>query len=191
MKITVRQLVWWDVAKECALATIGKKPITPMPSKEWIAKALLSQHSPIRAVQYLITLEDIPYAMMGHFVRHKIGFEPFVCTSREDRTGVPRNERSQMDLVSMKVLINAQGLINVSKKRLCNKADSLTKQIWLGVRSEIRKTDPILADKMQPQCVSDGCQCREFEPCGFHKSNACKKEAETLNNTDYEHSDDK
>ena len=64
-----------------------------------------------------------------HLVRHWLGFIPFVHSQREDRRQleVPRDELPQGALNDMDISINAQAMINVSRKRLCSKASPETR----------------------------------------------------------------
>lgn len=162
--IEIKKLVDWDVVKEAALATENKRPKEPFPSEEWKAKMLLAEHSPIRALQFFIRMEDIPYYVAMHLVRHKHGVEWFCATSREDRTGVPREERRQTDLVNLSCIINAQALIAISRKRLCNKADKTTQAVWVEVKKVMKGVDAIVADAMLPECAYRG-KCTELKPC--------------------------
>ena len=167
MKVEIRKITDWDLVYETALATIDKK-VTKEPSDAWKRKILNAEHSPIRALQFLIKLEGIPYFVSTHLVRHKIGVEHYVSTSREDRTGIKREERKQTDLVNHTMLINAQALITMSRKRLCTMADAKTREVWRAVKEEIKKVEPILAEFMVPECVyRQGCH--EFKPCGYFK----------------------
>jgi hypothetical protein len=162
--ITIKKLIDWDVVKEAALATENKRPKEPFPTDEWKAKMLTAEHSPIRCLQFFIRMENIPYFVAMHLVRHKQGVEWFVGTSREDRTGVPRDERKQTDLVNLSCIINAQALITISRKRLCNKADKKTQAVWVEVKKVMKEVDPAMANAMLPECVYRG-RCTELKPC--------------------------
>lgn len=162
--ITIKKLVDWDVVKEAALATENKRPKEPFPSDEWKSKMLLAEHSPIRCLQFFIRMEDIPYYVAMHLVRHKHGVEWFCATSREDRTGVPRDERRQTDLVNLSCIINAQALITISRKRLCNKADRTTQAVWVEVKKAMKGVDAVMAQAMLPECAYRG-KCTELKPC--------------------------
>lgn len=164
MKIEIKKLVDWDVVKEAALATENKRPKEPFPTDKWKAKMLTAEHSPIRCLQFFIRMENIPYFVAMHLVRHKQGVEWFVGTSREDRTGVPREERRQTDLVNLSCIINAQALITISRKRLCNKADKKTQAVWVEVKKVMKEVDPAMANAMVPECVYRG-RCTELKPC--------------------------
>lgn len=135
------------------------------PTSEWKRKLLLAEHSPLRHSLITIEVKDIPYCIMGHFVRHHNGVTPYVSTSREDRTGVPRDERKQTDPVTMRMDLNIQSLINISRKRLCNQADPTTQKIWLGVIKEIAKKDEDIAWACVPEGIRS-CGCPEkFGQC--------------------------
>ena len=164
--ITIKKLIDWDVVKEAALATENKRPKELFPTDEWKAKMLTAEHSPIRCLQFFIRIENIPYFVAMHFVRHKQGVEWFVGTSREDRTGVPREERKQTDLVNLSCIINAQALITISRKRLCNKADKKTQAVWVEVKKVMKEVDSAMANAMVPECAYRG-RCTELKPCKY------------------------
>ena len=164
MKVQIKKLIDWDIVKEAALATESKRPKTLFPTEEWKSKILNAEHSPIRCLQFFIRMEEIPYYVAMHLVRHKHGVEWFVGTSREDRTGVPREERRQTDLVSLSCIINAQALINMSRKRLCGKADIKTRELWNLVKKVMYDVDMSMASVMQPECAYRG-KCTEMKPC--------------------------
>ena len=75
----------WMQVKNSALSTVGKEN-GKYPSSEWKRRILLAEHSPIRLLVMTIKITDIPYYVVGHFVRHKVGVEHFVKSQRTDRT---------------------------------------------------------------------------------------------------------
>jgi hypothetical protein len=84
---------------------------------------------------------------------------------------------------------NAQALINISRKRLCSCASPETREAWKLVKDGIRKIDPVLADKMVPECLYRGF-CPEFmNPCGYSKTEKFKEDLEKYRNTCYENKD--
>lgn len=169
MEVIVKQVTSWERVVDATRMTVDKGPLGKEPSDNFKRKILMAEHSPIRLLEFDITLKDIPHFVAMHLVRHKHGFEPFVATQREDRTGVPRNERKQTDLVNCQISLNAQALINVSRKRLCQCADKDTIKVWNAVREEVKKIDPIVASQMVPNCIYRGF-CPEIQGCGFAKS---------------------
>ena len=179
----------WKWALNAARRTVGKKPLDKEPSKSWEAKMLLAEHSPIRLVEYDISFEDIKQWVTVHLIRHWLGFIPFVHSQREDRRdlGVPRDELPQGALNDMDFSVNAQAMINISRKRLCNKASPETKDAWQKVVNAIGEIDPIMAEKCVPNCVYRGF-CPEMESCGFVNSPKFKEMLEKYRNTNYDES---
>ncbi len=179
----------WKRALNAARRTVGKKPIDKEPSKKWEAKMLLAEHSPIRLVEYDITFEDIKQWVTVHLIRHWLGFIPFVHSQREDRRdlGVPRDELPQGALNDMDVSINAQAMINVSRKRLCSKASPETRDAWQKVVDAVGQIDPVMAEKCVPNCVYRGF-CPELESCGFVNSPKFQEMLKKYRNTDYDES---
>lgn len=179
----------WKRALNAARRTVGKKSLDKEPSKSWEAKMLLAEHSPIRLVEYDITFEDIKQWVTVHLVRHWLGFIPFVHSQREDRRklDVPRDELPQGALNDMDVSINAQSMINVSRKRLCQKASPETRDAWQKVVDAVGQIDPVMAEKCVPNCVYRGF-CPELESCGFVNSPKFKEMLEKYRNTNYDES---
>lgn len=90
-------------------------------------------------------------------------------TERTDRTGINREERSQMNYVPMEMEANIQALINISKKRLCTCADPTTRLYWEKVLEAIAQYDEDIAWAMVPECIRDG-GCPEYKSCGMFDS---------------------
>ena len=172
----------WKKIKSACMTTISKEAGPNEPSHEWKRKLLLCEHSPIRRGSISWKWDEIPYAISTHFVRHHEGVEKWVATEREDRTGVPREERSQMNPVMMEMEANIQALINISKKRLCTCADPTTRRYWEAVLEAIKEYDEDIYWACVPECVRDG-GCPEYKPCGFYEKlmeDASKEEQMTL-----------
>ena len=77
----------------------------------------------------------------------------------------------------MRLFLNAQEIINISRARLCNRAEKETRKIWNKVIEELRKIEPELANACVPNCFYRGF-CPEFKSCGFNNTEQFKK---TLN----------
>lgn len=160
-KVTVIKFdVDWTEIKNACRKTISMKDSRIEPSSEWKRNLLIAEHSPLRHSLITIDIEDVPFYVMGHLVRHSVGVTPYVGTSREDRTGVDRSERSQTDLVSMRLDMNIQSLINISRKRLCNQADRQTQLLWLEVVKAIAEYDQDIAWACVPEGIRT-CGCPE------------------------------
>ena len=166
--VKLTQVTTWNRVLNAARRTVGKVPLSKEPSDKWKAKMLLSEHSPIRLLEYDFSWADIKQWVTVHLVRHHEGCEKFVHSQRTDRNpdlaGLNRDELPQGLLNDMDMTCNAQALINISRKRLCNCASFETHQAWKQVIEEIRKVDPILADKCVPECLYRGF-CPEFDRC--------------------------
>lgn len=74
-------------------------------------------------------------------------------------------------------LINAEAIINMSRKRLCAKASKETREIWQKVCELIEESDPDLYPHLVKPCVATGV-CREHKPCGYINTMAFSRERE-------------
>lgn len=184
--VNMKMPTTWKRALNAARKTVGKKPLDKEPSDTWKAKMLLAEHSPIRLVEYEWDYEQIKQWVTVHLIRHWLGFIPFIHSQREDRRklDVPRDELPQGSENDMTCAANAQSLINISRKRLCNTASSETREAWNKVRDAIREVDPVMADKMVRNCVYRGF-CPEMECCGYVNTEKFKKELEEYRNVEY------
>lgn len=165
----------WQSVKNATMNTIGKETGV-YPDAKWKLKLIRSEHSPIRKLKFSWRWE-LPYWISVHFCRHKIGIEHWVKTQRTDRTGINRSELPQGALVTHECEADAQALINISRKRLCNCASPETRQAWQLVKDEVAKVEPELAHCMVRECVYRG-YCPEMFSCGYNKTEAFKKELE-------------
>lgn len=171
MKIEITRVTDWQRVVDAARFTQGKKPLGREPSDEFKKQMILSEHSPLRELEFDIKMYGIPYWVSNHFVRH-VHAQPFVSTSRPDITGskIPRHDMRQDDLVNLQLSLNAQEIINISKLRLCNKASKETREVWYKVIDELVQIEPYLASACVPQCVYRGF-CPEAKSCGRTNTN--------------------
>lgn len=169
--VTAVQETSWIRALNAARRTVGKAPLTKEPSRSWKLSMLLAEHSPIRLVEYDVVIRNIRQWVTTHLVRHKYGVEHFVHTQREDRNNTihNRDELPQGSLNDMQDCVNAQALINISRKRLCNLASPETREVWRKVKGAIAISDPEMAACMVPECVYRGF-CPELHSCGYAKT---------------------
>lgn len=159
----------WLRIKSACMTTISKAA-SKMPGKEWRRKLLICEHSPIRRGEVSWKWDEIPYAISTHFARHHEGCEKFIGTERTDRTGVDREERSQMNYVPMEMDANLQALINISMKRLCMCADPTTRAYWEQVLEAIKEYDPDVYWACVPQCIRCGGCVEPFSDCKFYEN---------------------
>ena len=170
MNIKVRELTSNTEVLNRARVTVWKSDLDKEPSKQFMEDIYKSEHSPIRDKWFSIEIEGIPYWLSTHFVRHSVGYTPYVSTQREDRIQYEggRDDRKQGELVNMHITLNAQSFINVSKKRLCGQADVKAQQLWSSVLDELKKIDRQLFNNCVPECIYSGF-CREKFPCNNGK----------------------
>lgn len=156
----------WGKVKRAARTTINREGEGQYPSDEWKKSILLAEHSPIRKIKFSWKWSNLKSWVSVHFVRHKIGIEHWVRSQRTDRTGINRDELPQGSLVEHECEADAQALINISRKRLCNQASPETREAWKEVIEELRLHDPVLASVCKAECVYRGF-CPEMHSCGY------------------------
>lgn len=190
--VRMEQVTLWNRVLNAARRTIGKEPLTKEPSDSWKAKMLLAEHSPIRLLEFDWSWSDVRQWVTAHLVRHHEGCEKFVHTQRGDRRKIleeynvdSRDELPQGALNDMDMTANAQALINISRKRLCNCASKETREAWKQVKEAIREVDPVMASKMVPECIYRGF-CPEFmNPCGYANTRNYQEELIKYRSTEY------
>ena len=157
--------------------------ITKLTSQELIAKAMSytsdskvklsdrvvnqmynSEHSPIRTQIYMVEMLNVPTFVSVHFVRHSIGITHYVKSNRTDRQNVD-TVADRNTLVNHMMILNAQALINIARKRLCFKASKETREVMEQIVLELAKQGDILADYLMPQCWYRGGECHEQNRC--------------------------
>lgn len=169
----------WNRVVNAARRTVGKKPISKEPSETFKNKILLSEHSPIRLLEYDFTWEDIKQWVTVHFVRHHEGCEKFIHTQRPDRNdelkGLNRDEFPQGLLNDMDMSCNAQSFINISRKRLCSCSSPDTRYAWKIAIAYLKEIDPILASKCVPECIYRGFCAECDKSCGYCETDDYKR----------------
>jgi thymidylate synthase ThyX len=157
----------WFAVKERALVTVGKKAVTP-PTEEWKHKILEARHSPIRRLFFSFYLE-VPYWVSVHLVRHTHA-QPYVKSQRNDRQNdYDRNAARQDEKVCMRWDMNAEELLTIANKRLCNQASKETREVVKTMCDLVIKKCPEFKDVLVPMCVYHGGVCYEMFPCGGNK----------------------
>lgn len=172
MKIEITRVTSWKDVLNAARFTQRKESLDKEPSDDFKRKIIRAEHSPLRCLMFNIDLYDIPYYVSVHLVRH-VHTQPFVSTSRPDIDGNmrPRDEQLKKDPVNMRLFLNAQEIINISKVRLCSRAETETRKIWQSVVNQLYNTEPLLATACIPSCVYRGF-CPEMKSCGYVESKA-------------------
>ena len=113
---------------------------------------------------FAVEMKDIPSFVSTHLVRHKIGVEHFVQSNRADRGGNAHADRNT--LINHLMVLNAQALITMARKRLCSKASLETQEIMATIANKIHEVDAALAMCMLPECEYRG-GCTEMNSCGY------------------------
>ena len=171
-KITKVNADWIDVKNECR-NTVNKEATEKEPTIDFKKKILISEHSPIRLIEIKWRWEGIKSWISVHFARHWLGWDKWISTQRNDRTGVDRDKSPQDTPVNYDGKGNAQALINVARFRLCNSAHPETRTYMEDLKESIHEFEPELSDVMQRNCIYRG-GCPEFNPCPYWK-NFCEK----------------
>lgn len=170
MEVKITRFTGWDVVVDEARRTAWKDSLGHEPSHDFKMRALMSRHSPIQAHLFRIQFKDIPYWVSVHFVRHHMVDGHWVSSQRPDRspTGVNRDELPQGALVNHDIILNAQEILYISKKRLCNQASMETRAAWRMVVDELNRIgEKELAAFCKPECWWCGNQCPEPKSCGM------------------------
>lgn len=157
----------WLWCKQCTLNTVGLKSVKTLPTEEWKKKIIESEHSPIRELWYGFRL-TIPYWVSVHLVRHSIGINHYVQTQRDDRNSdksVSRAEKPQGEIVTHIISVNAQELVQIAHKRLCNQASLETRQVVSEMCRLAIESNPEMKDVLVPLCEYRNGKCSEMFPC--------------------------
>ena len=154
----------WSRCLFLARITQGSEKFT-IPSVAWRRKLIASEHSPARTLPFTIALWGVPYFVSVHLVRHKFGIEQYVKSQRSnpDRAAV-RQDAPVNHVMDM----NLQALVNMARKRLCFKADPVTRKTMEAVKAAVCAADPVYRDFLVPDCVYRG-GCHEFTSCGYYE----------------------
>lgn len=198
-KVEVVQETSWNRALNAARRTIGKKPLDKEPSDNWKKMVIMAEHSPIKLVEYRISFTDLRQWVGVHLLRHEHTI-PMIHSQRVDR----REDIDQLVEKVMTILsddikksddfnkrdylfqgevndqdfyVNAQTLINISRKRLCACASPETRYAWKIVKDAIADIDPIMAGFMVANCVYRG-RCPEMKSCGYYLTEKHHKEVD-------------
>lgn len=192
----------WDRAYAAALRTQGKDSKGKTPTDKWVVRSIMAEHSQIKLVEYRISFKDLRQWVGVHLLRHPFVL-PFIHSQRSDRDAERMNEavdkvmsiieddvkndpdfnmrdyRFQGEGNDQDFYVNAQTLVNISRKRLCTTASRETRYAWAIVKNAIKEFDPMMAHCMVRQCVYRGF-CPEMHPaCQYWRTEQFTKELET------------
>jgi hypothetical protein len=178
---------WKRVKNHCR--TTDNKEFTDNDATEGFKKKLLiSEHSPIRLLEFDWSWKSIYYWVSTEWSRHK--FEKFISSARDDRgfserntdTGytvwdsktekeityhpVSRNDAPQKNLVNFDGYANMQNIIDAWRKRLCGASTKEAVDLAEDFKAELHKTHPLESDVLVPNCIYRA-GCPEFSCCGL------------------------
>lgn len=156
---------WRRVKNHCR--TTDNKEFTENEATDTFKKKLLiSEHSPIRLLEFDWSWKRIYYWLSTEWSRHK--FEKFISSQRDDRLkdDIPRGEKPQNALVNFDGYANMQNLIDTWRKRLCFMATKEARELAEDFKIELHKTHPIESDVLVPSCIYR-LGCPEFSTCGY------------------------
>ena len=169
----------WDYVKYAAMFTMGRTEhqwyhVT----SEWKADILRAKHSPIRMLNFLVEFIDIPYCNAMHLVRH-VHAVPFCQSQRPDHQskksalydidgiepGFDRSDLSQTNPINLLMYMNAEELQTICEKRMCGKADDVTREYVTCMAKVVEMWEPAFKGLLGPTCAKYG-YCNEMQPCG-------------------------
>ena len=156
---------WEEILDDCR-ATVGKEPLGKEPSRKFKREILLSEHSPIRAIEIKFRWKNIPYWVAMHWKTHK--WESRTNTQRNDRQQVYDRGKAPQDApVTFIGEPNIQNLIDTWRKRLCYQASPETREHAEDFKTELHNREPEIADVLVPNCVYR-CGCPESTGCSWY-----------------------
>lgn len=156
---------WKRVKNHCR--TTDNKEFTENEATEtFIKKLLISEHTPIRLIEFDWSWKQIPYWVSTEWSRHK--FEKFISTQRDDRLkdDISRNDKPQGALVNYDGYANEQNAIDAERKRLCYQCTPEARRLGESFKADLHTTNPLESDVLVPNCIYR-CGCPEFNKCGF------------------------
>lgn len=165
----------WQEIKDNAMFTVHKDS-GKYPDSKWKEDILLAEHSPIRTGRLIVNCYDVPSFVIGHLVRHNIGFTPFVASLRNDRAKydeIPNRNTPN----SVRFDGNFQSFINITRRRECTSASKETRQFWNKVLLAVKEFEPELYSRCVRECIYRG-GCPEYpKSCGWWEG-FCKKHSD-------------
>ena len=159
----------WLLTKQCTLVTVGKESEVP-PTENFKKNLLRARHSPIRELKFVFRITGLPYWVSVHLSRH-IHAQPYIKTQRNDRQSqYDRNSAPQNSPVDMMWSMNAEELITIANKRLCNLASKETREVVRTICDKVIEVCPEFKDELVPMCVRNGGVCYEMFSCRQNKN---------------------
>lgn len=170
MKTRFNQIIddWRRIKNHCR--TTDNKGFTEVDASDAFKRQLLiSEHSPIRLLEFDWTWPGIKYWVSTEWSRHK--FEKFISTQRDDRLrdDISRDDKPQAALVNFDGYANMQNLIDAWRKRMCYMAHPEARALAFDFRETLSESHPLEASMLVPNCIYR-CGCPEFKTCGHFQT---------------------
>ena len=158
----------WTRVKNHCRTTVNKEFTEKEPGTEFKRQLLISEHSPIRLLEFDWSWKGIKSWVATEWSRHK--FEKFITSQRNDRQNkYDRNKAPQDAPVNFDGYANMQNIIDAWRKRLCFCATKEARELAEDFKNELSKTHYEEASVLVPNCIYRS-GCPEFKPCGFYES---------------------
>ena len=167
------ECIYWPQERERMLfkravrITMGKAEYPrELPTPKLVRDCLTARHSPIRVLNFAFLIEDIPSNISVHLCRH-VHAVPFVSSLRNDRQDrMDGDEAPRNTPVDMIYYVNAEELMTIANKRLCNLASEKTRDAVKMMCLKAVEKMPELDGLLVPQCEYHGGVCHEIKGCG-------------------------
>ena len=154
----------WKRIKNHCRTTVNKKFSDIEATDNFKKKLLISEHTPIRLLEFDWTWEGIKYWVSTEWSRHR--FEKFITSQRNDRQNrYDRNKTPQDAPVNFDGFSNMQNNIDAWRKRLCYQATKEARELAEDFKIELHKTHPNESNVLVPNCIYRW-GCSEFSCCG-------------------------
>lgn len=157
----------WKRVKNHCRTTDNKSFTDKEPTESFRKKLLISEHTPIRLIEFDWSWRGIPYWVSTEWSRHK--FEKFISSQRDDRLidEIPRGKKPQEAPVNFDGYANMQNLIDAWRKRLCFKATPEARALAEDFKLTLAESGyQEEAGVLVPHCIYR-MGCPEFQSCGF------------------------
>ena len=154
----------WLECKRRAMVTVWKTKVLS-PTTEWRLNILQARHSPIRRLRFSFCFDGIPSSVSVHICRH-VHAQPYVQSQRNDRQDkYDRRKAPQDEPVNMILDVNAEELMTIANKRLCQKSSVETRDIVQSMCVLTMNKCPEFEGLLVPMCEYHGGVCHEMHPC--------------------------
>lgn len=158
----IKAITPWSEVLDSARITIHKKPLNKEPSDKFKKRLIIAEESPIYTRWYRLDDQSCNRRVALHLIRHHIGTQPFLGTTREDIID------TNGEVIPFRFYFNLQSLINMAEERLCFKAYSATRHYVVGIIQLVAELESFdFAPFLVPMCVKRGYCPKSDRGCSF------------------------